>query len=138
MKTPVRVLSFAVAINFCLNITLVCPMKGAGIALATAITAALNLGALAFLAQRRWGVFNHRALINTTIRITAASIAAWAVAALLHDRIEWNDATLIGRALQVFIAGGAGMAAFTICAFTFGLKKPLVDLLPTRLKGKRS
>lgn len=111
-KTPVQIAAAAVVLNIALALLLMGPLKHAGIALATAVTAWANAGMLALLLARR-GLFRaDRRLIDRTARmVLAAALMAGALVAgglLLEDWLAGGAATRI-PALALLVGGGAAV-----------------------------
>ena len=88
-KTPVKVSVAMVGLNFTLNIILVWPMREAGLALATAVSAFVNIAALLWILRRRLGALALGELVGTVWRCAAAAAAcgacAWAVLSALPE-----------------------------------------------------
>jgi putative peptidoglycan lipid II flippase len=86
---PVRVGSAMVLANLTLNLLLVGPMGEAGLALATSLSAVLNLAALAVLARRKLsvrglrGVF--RSLLASLLLAAVMGVAVWILSGVLQD-----------------------------------------------------
>ena len=119
MKTPVRIAIIAMLSNIALNLALVVPLKHAGLALATSISAYLNALLLyrVLLRQRilsplpGWGTL--------FVKVTAANVIMLATLWLLNvDEIVWFEAPALDRALRLggLIAAGAAVYGATLLA----------------------
>ena len=83
-RTPVRASLFSVALNLTLNLMFVGPwawmgLEHRGLALATSLTALVNLGQLAWALRRRAGGIEARRILSTALRVTLASAVVMAV-----------------------------------------------------------
>jgi putative peptidoglycan lipid II flippase len=101
-RTPVRASLLAVVVNLGLNLALMRPLGHLGLALSTSLTAMLNFVQLSLYLRRRLGPLGGRRLLDTIIRVTAASSAAVGVGAVVLrlDR-PWLPSGHVGEALQV-------------------------------------
>jgi putative peptidoglycan lipid II flippase len=70
---PVKVGFIAVAVNTTLNLILMWPLKQGGLALATSIAATINWMLLLYILRRRVGLLGLKKVMNSFIRILAAS-----------------------------------------------------------------
>jgi putative peptidoglycan lipid II flippase len=119
--TPVKVAAGCVAINLVLNLVLMGPLLHVGVALATAISAWVNAGLLAFLLARR-GHFAADARLRRVIpRIVLASAAMagllWLVLGLLS---QFAAADPLQKALALAVLIAIGLGAFAVFALIFG------------------
>lgn len=98
MKTPVRVGVIAMIANIVFNVSLIWPLKHAGIALATSLAAILNSGLLFYLLQKKhvytpragWKLFSLRLGITNGILAIALYVGAGDVATWTSQTIEWR------------------------------------------------
>lgn len=74
-RTPARVAAAAVGVNLALNLILVGPLRESGVALATAISATLQVGCLTFLLRRRLPELRLRPVGAGLVRSAVATIA---------------------------------------------------------------
>jgi putative peptidoglycan lipid II flippase len=112
--TPVKVAVLAMAANVALAVALMQVLAHVGIALATACTAWLNAGLLAWLLRRRGGLRLDRRLKRAAPRVALASalmgLGLWAAA-------RWMDPWLAApggarvAALAALVAGGLALFA---------------------------
>ena len=72
--TPVRVGACAVGLNLTLNLALVWPLAEAGLAVATAVSASVQVLVLAAIFSRRRSGMNWRALAGTVVRTVPATL----------------------------------------------------------------
>ena len=126
--TPVKVAAFCVAINLVLNLALMGPLLHIGIALATAISAWINAGLLAWLLVRR-GHFVadarlRRAIPRTLLASAAMAGALWFAQDVLSG-IADADAARAAVVLAVLVA--LGLVVFAAAAVGFGAAR-LADI----------
>ena len=73
-RTPVLVAAVALAANIALSLLLMGPLRHAGLALATALSAILNMGLLVVFLARRLGAFGWEAILRSHARVLLASV----------------------------------------------------------------
>ena len=73
-RTPVLVAVVALAANIALSLLLMGPLRHAGLALATALSAILNMGLLLVFLTRRLGAFGWEAILRSHARVVLASV----------------------------------------------------------------
>ena len=115
-RTPVIVSVLSVAANLALNLTLVRVMGYRGLALGTAIAAAINALVLLWLLQRRLGGLDGARVGVALLKITAAS-AAMGIA--VQYTSAWFDAVAPGRELPWKLAhvfGGMAVGVLVLAA----------------------
>jgi len=100
-STPVRVGVFVLALNFCLNLALMGPLKHVGPPLATSIAAWLNVGLLTFMLLRRDYMRPDRVLFSRLARMTTATLVM--AGALLAAR--WALVPVAGQHVPVIVLG---------------------------------
>src|SRR5262245_58989993 len=115
-RTPVRSTFAAVAVNLGLNLLLVGPLAGVGLAhrglaLATSVTSLANLALLAVLLRRRLGGVDGARMLASLTRIALASaIPAAAVGWALGQLPAASGQGVLARVLQVALGGLASLA----------------------------
>ena len=116
-RTPVRIAIVALIANVVLNLALMGPLGHVGVALATAISAWLNVILLAITLRRRGGLTLDARLLSRLPRILIAT-AGMAVLLwfLLPYAQDWDDGTTAMRALGLAMLILSGMAAFGLLA----------------------
>lgn len=111
-KTPVQIAAAAVVLNVALALILMGPLAHAGIALATALTAWVNAGTLAFLLARR-GLFKADAQLARRLprmALASALMAGALIAGALGLEAWLADAALLRiPALAILVTGGAAV-----------------------------
>jgi putative peptidoglycan lipid II flippase len=118
-RTPMLVTAGTVALNLGLNLALVFVLGAAGLALATSITAVVNLAILTRLARRRLAVLALRPVAASALRALAASLVCGAATwgALEGTRALLPGGDLGARLARVLLPMAAGAAAFLGAAF---------------------
>jgi putative peptidoglycan lipid II flippase len=119
-STPVRLGVFVLALNFCLNLALMGPLKHVGPALATAIAAWLNVTLLAVFLRRRDYWRPDALVISRSARMLAATLLmAAALLAERHVLVPAGGRHVSAAALAVLIA--TGLATYGALAQAFGV-----------------
>lgn len=126
--TPVKVAAGGVALNLVLNLVLMGPLLHVGIALATAISAWVNAGLLAFLLARR-GHFTadvrlRRSVPRTLLASAGMAGLLWIVADALG---QFTAADPVREALALALLIALGLGAFAVFAIVFGAAR-LADI----------
>jgi len=112
--TPMRIALATVALNLALNLVLIWPLREAGLALATAITALLQTLVLALLLRRRSTEPGARALVPPVLAVLAIS-ACMGGAVLLTQALLPGD-SWARTLLRLGAATGAGGIAYGLLA----------------------
>jgi putative peptidoglycan lipid II flippase len=73
-RTPVMVAAVALGANIALSLLLMGPLRHAGLALATALSAILNMGLLVIFLARRLGPFGWESILRSHARVLLASV----------------------------------------------------------------
>ena len=134
-RTPVRVSVVMVLVNLTLNLALVGPMREAGVALATAISATLQVAILIVLLDRRLGGLDYATLLGGALKTCAACVAMGVVVWLLAA-----DGSPLGVAsspavVKVCLAVPAGCLAMGLASSV--LRIPELGQLLRRERGPR-
>ena len=142
-RTPVRVGLGVVALNLCLNLILVWPMREAGLALATAACTFINVAVLLALLRRRLGHWAGRAVLTSGAKSLAAAVAcagvAWAMDRWLSGvdgPPAWSESAWTGaRLLGAMLGGGV---AFVTVASLLGMPEvsEVLGIVTRRRRGK--
>lgn len=115
--TPVKTAFAAVIINIIFNLILVWPMKLGGLALATSISASFNFIMLYVLLRAKLGDFGAKIMIDSFLRVLAASLVMVAVLKVLSMALANSGVT----GLCVTIA--SGIISFLLASYIFGVKE---------------
>ena len=126
--TPVKVAAFCVAINLVLNLALMGPLLHVGIALATAISAWINAGLLAWLLVRRGHFVADARLRRAIPRILLASAAMASALWFAQDVLSGiADADAARAAVVLAVLVALGLVVFAAAAVGFGAAR-LADI----------
>jgi len=119
--TPVKIAALCVAINLALNLALMGPLQHVGIALATAVSAWINAGLLAWMLHRRGHFAVDARLKRALPRTLLASAAMAGILWLALDALAEIASADTARAIAVLAALVAlGLAVFAAAAVCFG------------------
>ena len=135
-KTPTKIAVGTMFLNLVLNLLLIGPLDAAGLALATTVTAAVNLGALIWVFHRQavhvWG----GGLLTFGLRLLAATGGMGAVCMVMLKLIP-ESAQKAGQLLSVFVPVAASVAVFLFLARVLGIPelKTIVHAFFARRKG---
>jgi putative peptidoglycan lipid II flippase len=126
------VLSFAsMVVNLSLNLILMWPMGGPGLALATAVSSSLQFGLVVWLIQQRVGRLDWRDLRRSTLQTCAAAAAMSIVCALVAAQFptgpSWQQ-----RLLSVFAPIAGSLAVYFGVARMLGMSEIALLLRPDR------
>jgi putative peptidoglycan lipid II flippase len=111
-RTPVRVGAWVVGLNLLLNLTLIWPFAEAGLAMSTAVSAAVQVLLLLVIFSRRRAPLVWRSLAAMAIRTALSTVAMAAVVQLAMWAPLPTSDRLAGQLLRVGVPLAAGMAAY--------------------------
>ncbi len=124
-KTPVKVSFLAIGFNIGLNLLLMHPLSFRGLALATSISASVNLAVLAYLLTRRYGSPGWPDFFRSVGKVILASLLM--AACLLGLSAAWSKffpLISFGRkALFLLAALTAGGSSYLAAAYLFKIKE---------------
>ncbi len=123
-RTPMKVGAVCLLVNLGVSLALMGPLAHVGLALATSITSAVNLGLLLWLLRRRLGRLGGREVLVSGLRIAlaAAGMAAlvWAVVYLP----DWGQTGGFWRRIARPLSGlGAGLLGYLALAWLLRLRE---------------
>jgi putative peptidoglycan lipid II flippase len=111
-KTPVKTAVLAMLVNILLSVSLMGPLKHAGLALAASLSSILNLSILLLLLRRRLGRIGFRAVLRSHLRVVLASliIVVWgffvAQQTIWMAKAHWIEkGTLLGGGIILSMGG---------------------------------
>ncbi|HEX9020638.1 MAG TPA: murein biosynthesis integral membrane protein MurJ [Nitrospirota bacterium] len=116
-KTPVKIAAVALFTNILLSavfITLT-PLAHGGLALATSLAAALNIGLLTVQLRKKIGRMDGKRILNSLLKIVPASLAMGAIGWWVSRNSVWQSG---GNALLKIGLFGGGMVA-SACFYIF-------------------
>jgi putative peptidoglycan lipid II flippase len=122
-RTPVKIGVIAMLSNIVLNLILVFPLKHAGLALATSLSAYINAGLL-YYHLRRDGYYQAGEGWGRYLLIIAVAIAAMAAMLLflVPDPAAWLDWNVYRRAAQLLLWVAGGALCYFIVLRLFGVR----------------
>lgn len=118
--TPARVAAAALVSNVLLNLLLIYPLKIAGIALATSLSAFLSLSLLVLFLRRRLGALYEREVLRSLARIIIASSGMGAVC--WYFRAGWPGAgSSVHQAVNLAAIALTGLAVYAALCSLLGI-----------------
>ncbi len=114
-KSPMKAAIVALIVNAVFSVALMFPLKHGGLALATSIATAVNVGMLWIILRRRIGKILDRDFYRSLGRTVLASVVMWGIILLVGLIYPWDtegpfDSRFIH--LMLCVAGGAGVFFF--------------------------
>ncbi len=105
-KTPVVTAFVAFVVNLAVSLWLMGPLKHAGLALASSVAAAVNMGLLFVLLHRKLGCLGGKRVLSSALRAFVASIPMALMATYMLSFLDWSQAgskTMHGVVLVVTV-----------------------------------
>ncbi len=138
-RSPMKAAIVALIVNALFSVALMFPLKHGGIALATSIASAVNVGMLWVILTRRVGPILDGEFAPSVGKTALASLVMWGVILLIDLLTPWNTAGHLGaRLIYLALCVTAGGAAFFAAAHL--LKSPdmaiAVGALRRRIAGR--
>ncbi|MFZ4439189.1 MAG: murein biosynthesis integral membrane protein MurJ [Syntrophales bacterium] len=122
-KAPMKAAIVALIVNVLCSLVLMFPLKHGGLALATSIASAVNVGMLWIILRRRIGKLLDREFYGSLGRTSLASLIMWGVILLVGLLYPWNTGgPFHARLVHLILCVTAGAAAFFTAALL--LKSP--------------
>jgi putative peptidoglycan lipid II flippase len=136
-KTPVKVSVAAVAVNIALNLAFMRPLSFRGLALATSLSAMLNMFVLVQLLRRRVGPLDVAGLTVSFLKILGASVVTGAILAAVQKAYPMNLETspLLSKAVYLVVLFLAAAGSYLVVTAALGVKE--LQLVLGILKKKR-
>jgi len=124
--TPAKIAGLALLMNIVLNAVLMFPLKIGGLALATSISGIVSFLLLFFILKKKLGGFNEHKVLNSFLRILAATLCMAGVCFLVNRSLNFGWALF------------CGILAYAFFCFLFGVSeiKELMRWLSRRLIDK--
>jgi putative peptidoglycan lipid II flippase len=112
-RTPVKVAAVALGANVALSLALMGPLKHAGLALATALSAILNMAALVVLLDRRLGSFGWETIVRSHLRVLLAAVPIVATCLWVAGLGVWSQPEAWAAKTVMLIVGiGISVAGY--------------------------
>ena len=122
-KAPMKAAIVALIVNALCSLVLMFPLKHGGLALATSIASAVNVGMLWVILRRRIGKLLDREFYRSLARTSLASLIMWGVILLVGLLYPWNTGGPFHvRFVHLILCVAAGAVAFFTSALL--LKSP--------------
>lgn len=119
-KTPVKMAIIAMTSNVFLNVILMIPLKHAGLALATSLSAMINFGGLVYYLRKRLGCIQGRRILSSFLKIASISLIMGIVAHKIIAQIDYlTDPRLFMRLMVLSEAVFGGVAIYFIISYLF-------------------
>ena len=120
-KTPVKIAAVCMAANLILNLALMGPLLHVGIALATSLSAWLNVSLLGYVLRRRGHlVVDARLKARVPRQAAAAAVMAATLAVLLPVLAPWQAGGEVARASGLVVLVAVGLGVFALMARGLG------------------
>lgn len=129
--TPLRVGLWTMAMNAVLNLVLIWPCGGMGLAVATTVTSAIQCVISGWLLERKAGALPRRPIVITLLKSLVASLAMVAVCLVAQSLLpSWLAGVSAGwpqkavLAVELAVPFVAGLVTFLAVAAAIGLREP--------------
>lgn len=123
--TPMYVGLFAMIVNIILDLTLIWPLGGRGLAFSTALIAALQCGVTTVLLQRKIGTLLWSEIGQTLLK-TLIATGIMTVVCYVMLAIFQQHGAMAGRILRLAVPLAVAMISFLAAAYFLGLSEPWV------------
>ncbi|MGA1797034.1 MAG: murein biosynthesis integral membrane protein MurJ [bacterium] len=124
--TPVRIGIITILLNIGLSIILMLPFKHAGLALATSLSAIVNLALLMRIMKRRWGMAAEGDMVAGGLKILGNSLAMGFISYIAMHRtfdLYAEAGNLFAKVMYLFSGIGIGIAAYFALSYFTGSKE---------------
>lgn len=121
-QTPLRVGLFVILFNLTANLSLIWWIGGRGLAAGTAASAIIQFATITFLAHRRIGPLNWRAIRGTLLRAMIATAVMAGVCFTVQQFVSTSEG-IVQRVLAVLIPFLASVATYAIVAKLIGINE---------------
>jgi len=112
-RTPVLVAAVALAANIALSLLLMGPLRHAGLALATALSAILNMGLLLVFLARRLGAIGWEAILRSHARVLLASVPIVLTCLWIASLAVWaQPGAWVAKSVMLIVGIGISVAGY--------------------------
>ena len=112
-RTPVLVAAVALVANIALSLLLMGPLRHAGLALATALSAILNMGLLVVFLARRLGAFGWEAILRSHARVLLASVPIVITCLWIAGLAVWaQPGAWVAKTVMLIVGIGISVAGY--------------------------
>ena len=133
--TPAKVAALGLGLNVLLNSLLMFPLKTGGLALATSISGIITFCVLFSLLKKRLAPFDARGILDSFIRVLAASVGMGLVCYFISTKQALSCGSTLSRLLNLLVTLTAGVASYALFCFIF--RVPEIKQLYQWLKRRR-
>jgi putative peptidoglycan lipid II flippase len=135
-RSPMRAAILALIVNATFSVALMFPLKHGGIALATSIASAVNVGMLWVILNRRIGTMLDAEFYRSLCKTLFASLVMWGAILLIGRFYPWEiSGSFNTRLFYLVYCIAGGTAAFFISAFLLKSPEVVMALASVRRKG---
>ena len=89
-KTPVKVAIFAMVLNIILNLALMGPLGHGGLALATSLSALLNMTILIWIIHRRLNGIEWKGILQSVTKVVLATLPILLIGSIVNQAAIWH------------------------------------------------
>ena len=116
-KTPVKVGAGMVALNLILNLTLIWFLREGGLALATAISATIQIIILFVLLRKKLNITGHKHIITSAIKTLIATFFMYITCWIMLKMMPTSDGKLMVKFIRLLIPLTTALFAFFTVSF---------------------
>ena len=116
-KTPVKVGAGMVALNLILNLTLIWFLREGGLALATAISATIQIMILFVLLRKKLNITGHKHIITSAIKTLIATFFMYVTCWIMLKIMPTSDGSLMVKFIRLLIPLITALITFFIVSF---------------------
>jgi len=116
-KTPVKVGAGMVALNLILNLTLIWFLQEGGLALATAISATIQIIILLVLLRKKLNITGHKHIITSAIKTLIATFFMYVTCWIMLKIMPNGDGKLMVKFIRLLIPLTTALIAFFTVSF---------------------
>ncbi|MDP6925406.1 MAG: murein biosynthesis integral membrane protein MurJ [Candidatus Scalindua sp.] len=116
-KTPVKVGAGMVALNLILNLTLIWFLREGGLALATAISATIQIIILFVLLRKRLNITGHKHIITSAIKTLTATFIMYVTCWIMLKIVPTGDGKLMVKFIRLLIPLTTALIVFFTVSF---------------------
>ncbi len=133
-KTPVKVGAGMVGLNLILNLTLIWFLREGGLALATAISATIQIIILFALLRKKLNITGHKHIITSAIKTLIATFFMYVTCWIMLKIMPTSDGKLMIKSIRLLIPLTTALMAFFTVSFL--LKSEELKYLYASLRKK--
>jgi len=134
-KTPVKVGVGMVGLNLILNLTLIWFLREGGLALATAISATIQIIILFALLHKKLNITGHKHIFTSTAKTLIATFFMYVTCWIMLKIMPTGDGKLVIKSIRLLIPLATALLAFFTVSFL--LKSEELKYLYASLRKKR-